>query len=627
MDRTPGAPGTSGRGRDIRRTLHRRVRLKRLLNNETYSAFALIAATVAALVWASIGSSYEQIWGTEIGFTLGDFAFHLSMSEWVDEGLMALFFLMVGLDVRRELTLGELRTKERAVLPVVAALGGLAAPALVFLAVTWGEDFASAWGSVISTDTAFALGMLALIGPRNAPRLRIFVLALAVVDDIGALSVIAVFYTDELDVLALVLGAVGLLAVWALQRMHVWRVFPYAVLGVYTWACFYASGVHATLAGVLIALLMPVYPPRRSDVAIASRVFQLFRQAPQPDMARNVRAMVSYSVPLNQRLSAVLPPYVNYLIVPLFALANAGVQLSGEALGSALTSNLTWGVVLGLVVGKAVGITTAAACVLRFIPSARLPGLDLPRIAGAAALSGMGFTISLLVVGLAIDDGATADQARVGVLLASLVALLVAWAVFRAGDRIRPLPPPAGLRLNREVDPNVDHIRGDEGAPVTFVVHASMSLTYRHDTAEALSEVRRAFGDRLRLVLRHHTTSEEATTAALALEAAGAQGRFWEMHDELTRVRGEIDTESARAAAERVGVDTAEFEERIVRQLDRVRVDDDNLDLQDAEVGSVPIVYINGDRFDGPLNSLALAAGARRALGAPPSRGGPHRHS
>lgn len=599
---------------DYRRTLHRKAVVRRALNNETYSAFALIAATVAALVWANIGTSYDTVWGTEVGFSVGDVSFSLTFSDWVDEGLMAFFFLMVGLDVRRELTLGELRTKERAILPVVAAIGGLVAPALIFLVITHGEDFASAWGSVISTDTAFALGMLALIGPRNAPRLRIFLLALAVVDDIGALSVIAVFYTDDLKVGALALGVVGLVGIWLLQRLQVWKVLPYAVIGVYTWACFYTAGVHATLAGVLIALLMPVYPPRRSDIALATRAFRLFRQAPQPDMARSVRSVVTYAIPLNQRLSAVLPPYVNFLVVPLFALANAGVSLSPQALGDAFTSTLTWGVILGLVVGKAVGITTAAACVLRFIPSSRLPGLDIPRVAGAAVLSGMGFTISLLVVGLAIDDQAVADQARVGVLMASALALFAAWLVFRAGDRFRPLPTPAGTVLNREVNPDTDHIRGPGDAAASVVVYAAMNLPYRHDTADALREVHRTVGDDVQIVFRHHTTTDAAQTAALALEAAGAQGRFWEMHDDLATVLEDIDTEKVRSSAERIGLDVEEFEQRITRQVDRNRVEDDNLDLQDADVGSDPVVYVNGTRFDGPLNSLALSVAVRQSL-------------
>lgn len=603
----------SDQARTVQR-LQRKFRFRRALGNETYSALALVLATVAALVWANSGSSYELFWETDLGFEIGSYSFELSLKEWVDEGLMALFFLMVGLDVRRDLTLGELRTKERAILPVAAALGGLIAPALIFLMITSGEDYASAWGAVISTDTAFALGMLALIGPRNAPRLRVFILALAVVDDIGALSVIAIFYTDSLNIAALMLAGAGLLGVWVLQRRNVWRVAPYAVLGIYTWACLLASGVHATLAGVLIALLMPVYPPRRSDMALATRLFKLFRQAPQPDIARNVRAVVSYTVPLNQRLSSVLPPYVNYLVVPLFALANAGVVLSADALGAAFSSTLTWGVIVGLVIGKALGVTLASACVLKLVPSARLPGLDLPRIAGAAVLSGMGFTISLLVVGLAIQDPATADQARVGVLLASAIALFFAWIVFRVGERLRPLPPPAGIQLERDVDPDADHIRGRLDAPATLVVYAPMSAGYRHDTAEALAEVRNHIGDELRMVLRHHTVSESDTTGALALEAAGAQGKFWEMHDKLTHVRAEIDSEVVSQVAGGLGIDISEFEERIARQIDRTRIDDDNLDLADAETGSAPIVYINGRRFDGPLNSLALAVGVRRAL-------------
>lgn len=594
--------------------VQRRVRLHRVVNDETYAALALAAATVAALVWANIGTSYESFWAIPAGFSLGAFDFRLDLHAWVDEGIMAAFFFMVGLDVRRELSIGELKERQRAVLPVAAAVGGLIVPAALFLLVTHGQGYAHAWGSVISTDTAFALGMLALIGPRNAPRLRVFLLALAVVDDLGALSVIAIFYTEDLRLGALALAAVGLLGVWLLQRAHVWRFTPYAVLGLGIWACVYAAGVHATLAGVLIALLMPVYPPRRRDVRLASIAFHLFRQAPQPNTARMVRDAIAYSVPLNQRLSAVLPPYVNLIVVPLFALSNAGVALSGDSLATAFTSSLTWGVIAGLVVGKLIGITAASALVLRLVPGSRLPGLDLPRIAGVGALAGMGFTISLLVVGLAIEDQALADQARIGVLSASVLALILATAIFRIGDRAAPLDPPAGEHLTRAVDPERDHVRGRPDAPATIVVYAALDEAYRHDTALALAETARALGDDLRIVFRHFTRTDEQRTAALALEAAGAQGRFWEMHDALTRRREPIDTDAVLSVAAQLGIDTDELSDRIARCEDEQRVEDDDLDLEGAEITGSSVLYLDGERFTAPANSLALSTRVRRRL-------------
>ncbi|MED5803851.1 Na+/H+ antiporter NhaA [Gordonia sp. Z-3] len=306
--------------------LRRRRRRNRLFNNETYAAIALLAATIAALIWANVGTGYDAFWHTSAAITVGGSSIDLTLHEWVDEGLMALFFFMVGLDVRREFSLGDLRLPGRAVLPVAAALGGLVVPAVTYLVIAGRTEAADAWGVVISTDTAFALGALALIGPRNAPRLRLFVLALAVIDDIGALTVIGLVYTDELDVVALLWAAVCLAGIWLLQRLGVWRLPPYAFLGVLTWYAVYESGVHATLAGVLIALLMPVRSLRRHDLENATEIFHLFRQAPTPGTALAVRDSLVYAIPLNQRLSAALPRYVNYIVVPLFALANAGMH-------------------------------------------------------------------------------------------------------------------------------------------------------------------------------------------------------------------------------------------------------------------------------------------------------------
>lgn len=257
--------------------LRQRLRQRRILTNETYAAVALVLATAAALVWANVGESYHAVWSTPLSVSAGGISIELTAHEWVDEGLMTAFFFMVGLDVRRDLTLGELRLPGRALLPAAAALGGLIVPALIYLLISLGTGGTHAWGTVISTDTAFALGMLAVVGPRRAPRLRLFLLAFAVIDDIGALLVIALFYSESLNLVALGAAVLGLVGVWGLARRGVWRAPPYLILAVIIWYAFYRSGVHPTLAGVLIALLMPVYGVRSQDVDGASELARLYR--------------------------------------------------------------------------------------------------------------------------------------------------------------------------------------------------------------------------------------------------------------------------------------------------------------------------------------------------------------
>lgn len=600
--------------RDDAAVLRHRLVLNRFFNNDTYAAFALAGATASALIWANIGSTYSSLWETTASIEVGRLGLTLPLAEWVNEGLMTVFFFAVGLDVRRELTIGALRQRRRAILPACCALGGLVVPVVIFLSFTHGLPSSSAWGAVISTDTAFALGMLALVGPSNAPRLRIFLLTLAVLDDIGALTVIAVFYTADLDVGALALAGAGLFVVWMMQRVGVWRMTPYFVVAVATWFATHASGVHATLAGVLVALLMPVYPQHGPDVYRVARFVHLFRQAPNPRAARVVRRTLDYSVPLNQRMSEVLTPYVNFVVVPIFALANAGVALTGAAFHDAAASRLTWGIVVGLVVGKLLGITTAAFLVERFSAASRVPGLDLPRIAGIGALSGMGFTISLLVVKISLGDNRSQAEARVGVLIASAVAFLLAWATFRIGDRVRPLPTPAGRVLQRDVDMERDHVRGPRDASATVVVYAAIDEDYRTRTAEALREVRQQFGDRLRIVFRHHTTDDQALNCALALEAAAQQGRFWDMHDALVKPGGDPDAALTDIARD-VGLDVGRFERSLNTNNRLSRVEDDNLDAQAAGLPASPTIYVQGNRVMGPANSWYLAQLLRGDVG------------
>ncbi len=460
----------------------------------------------------------------------------------------------------------------------------------LFLLVAGGGPSAHAWGTVISTDTAFAIGMLALIGPKEAPRLKLFLLAFAVIDDIGALVVIAVFYAESLNLVALAVAGLGLLGVWYLQRAGVWRVLPYLLLGIATWYAVYRSGVHATIAGVLIALLMPIHTVRSRDLERTNEIFRLFRQTPAPGTAMVAREALAFSIP--PQAAPVLHPAALRQLPrgpPLRAGqrrgGNAGVALSGEAVGAAFASPLTWAVIVDLVLGKLIGVVVGAGVVTVLVPSSRLPGLDLPRVAGVGALSGMGFTISLLVAGLALDDEALADQARIGVLCASLMALVLAAAIFRLGDRFWPLPPPEGETLRRPIDSHCDHIVGDIHAPVTLINYADMTYEGRWRLMEALKGMAPLMEKgKVRLVLRHMAYTPEAINAALALEAANEQGRIWPMHD----------------AAAKAGLDVDELWSRITSETDGAKVTDDGLDVEGLQEDGSPVVYVNGRRGGPP---------------------------
>lgn len=429
------------------------------------------------------------------------------------------------------------------------------------------------------------------------------------VDDIGALLVIGVFYTENLNPLALVGVAAGLLAVWALQRYNVWRAFPYIVIGVFTWYMMFLSGVHTTLTGVLLALLMPVRNISTNEVEQAHEMYRLFSQAPTPRTAGAVRTSMLYIIPLNQRLTALLPPYVNLLIVPLFALANAGVVLSADSMAAAFHSMVTWGVILGLVVGKFVGITLASAIVLKFVPASRLPGLDLPRIAGIGVMSGIGFTISLLVAGLAYADEGDQDfaRARVGVLAASLLALIIAAIIFKIGDKLAPLPVPEGDFLSRKVNPQYDHVCGNPNTEDSLVVYAGLNHEYRKQLAPAITDTWQLIDqDAIAFVFRHQIHNEQEMHAALTLEAADAQGKFRTMLQKLVDYDGDLTETALIECTQDIGLDMTEFWERLHNGTDRARVLFDNSNSVGDEEDGSPVVYHNGKRIHGVVNRWRL---------------------
>ncbi|RBY83581.1 Na+/H+ antiporter NhaA [Geodermatophilus sp. TF02-6] len=596
--------------------------LRRRLRSEAGSAGLLLLATVAALLWANspFGDSYDTFWHTEFAVRLGDAELSLNLQHWVNDGLMVFFFFVVGLEIKRELVMGELTDRRRAAVPAVAALTGLAVPALVYAAFNLGTEAVSAWGVVISTDTAFLLGVLALVGPACPAQLRLFLLTLAIADDVGALSVIALFYTEDLAVGPLALALLGLALMLGLRYLNVWRGPAYLVLGIAVWVAAYESGVHPTLAGVVMALFTPAYPARREEVEVAARRTRAYQQSPNPEFARAARLSIDRSVSASERLQQLWQPWTSFVIVPVFALANAGVALTGDTLRTAATSPVTLGVVAGLVLGKLAGILLGTGLAVRLRLGALAPGLGGLQLAGGAALSGIGFTIALFIVDLALGgDERTADQARVGVLAASVLAALLGWALFRLADHRRP--PGTGGRpvlLDPPVDPARDHVRGPADAPLTLVEYGDFECPFCGRATGTVEELRARFGDRLRYVFRHVPLVDvhpHAELAAEASEAAAAQDRFWDMHDRLFDTQDRLTASDLLDSAAAIGLDVQRFARDLGSGRYARRVQEDVASAEASGVAGTPTFFVGGRRHTGPYDTDTLAAELLAAAG------------
>lgn len=584
-------------------------------------ALLLVASTLVAIVWANAWhEGYEAFWDTHLSVGVADLSLEFTLHALVNDALMAIFFFTVGLEVRREFTIGELTSWSRAMVPVTAALCGLVVPMVLFLLVARGSGWESAWGVVISTDTAFLVGGLALVGPRAAGRLRTFLLALAVVDDIGALSIIALVYTDQFSPLPLLVAAVGMVGIWFTRYVPTGRGPIYATLSVVVWLAFLASGVHPTLAGVAVALLVPVYRPSRQDVEHALSLARTFRQSPTSEYARAAANSLRESISINERLQSAYAPYVAFVILPVFALANAGVQVSGEVLAAAATSPVAWGVVVALVVGKLVGVLGSTVLVRRLGLGELGPGLTTSRLAGGAALCGVGFTLSLFIIDLAIDDPAVQNEARVGVLVASVLAFALATAIFRATERTAR-GAEVGQVLQRPVDPARDHVYGPPDAPLTLVEYGDFQCGFCLKTAGTIQEVVGELGGRMRYVWRHAPLVRyhpNAVAAAEASEAAALQGRFFEFERALF-----VDQEHQQPAdilrrAEELGLDMARFERDLTSSAVAARVRDDMLDAEAMDITAVPTLFINGRRHTGPHDARSLLLALEEAVEAAP---------
>jgi NhaA family Na+:H+ antiporter len=417
----------------------------RFFRLESAGGIVLIACAVLAVVLANspLAHAYHHFWETKLSLGLGAWSVSHTLHHWINDGLMAVFFFLVGLEIKREALIGELASLRRAALPAAAALGGMVVPALLYTALNAGGPGASGWGIPMATDIAFALGVLALMGPRVPLALKVFLTALAIVDDIGAVLVIAVFYTSQIAWAALAAGLVVLGLSALANRLGVRGPVPYILLGLVVWSCFLASGVHATVAGVLMAMTIPSRTRIDADEFLvhADRNVATFRAAAgeggsvltnmEQQMALQglESATEAAQAPL-QRIEHDLHRPVAFGIVPLFALANAGVSVSG-GVGEALSNPVTLGIILGLVIGKPVGITLFSWLAVR-AGMAELPaGVTWKAIHAVSWLGGIGFTMSLFVAGLAFPDGGLVDEAKVGIFAASIVAALGGWLLLR----------------------------------------------------------------------------------------------------------------------------------------------------------------------------------------------------
>jgi Na+/H+ antiporter NhaA len=576
------------------------------------AAALLLTFTVIAIVWANSpwAQTYWALLDIPIEFGVGDHHVEMTVKHVVNDALMTFFFFIVGLEVTREFTIGELTDRSRAAVPVIAAAAGLILPAVVFLAFNPSGENAHAWGVVISTDTAFLVGALAVIKPMFPARLRLFLLTLAVVDDVGALIVIAVFYSDSIQVGPLLTALVLLVALALVRYLPAARGPAYAVLGIALWIALYLAGIHPTLAGVAVAVLIPVFTPERAPVERAVEQIRVFRQSPNSQYARAASRSLRESISINERMQTAVGPAVSFVILPLFALVNAGVVLDAHSLSTAVRSPLTWGIIAGLVVGKFVGITGATWLVRRTGLGELAPGLSLRRIAGGAALSGIGFTISLFIVDIAIDDPDRQDQARIGVLAASAIAFTLGWAIFRITDWLSP-PEPVGLKLLRPVDPARDHTRGRVDAPLTLVEYGDFECPFCSRATGMIDEVRSHFGDDLLYVWRHFPLERahpRAFDAARACEAAALQGRFWEMAHELFDHQDDLEWSDIYRYAVAAGCDIEQFDNDVRVHSSKVlhRVEDDAEDAEAMDLNSTPTLFVNGIRHRGPWDAASL---------------------
>ncbi|MDQ6731348.1 MAG: Na+/H+ antiporter NhaA [Actinomycetota bacterium] len=602
--------------------------LRDFMRTQSGSAAILSAGAVVALLWINLDAgSYGRVWSTPLSIRIGGSGITQDLRHWVNDGLMTFFFFVTGLEARREFDLGELRDRRRLLLPMVAGIGGMLVPVLIFLIIA-GGGARGGWGAAMSTDTAFALGMLALVGRRFPDNLRAFILTVAVVDDLVALVVITIVFTTALDVSAVAVagGALAVLLVMRSARIRIGLL--YAFFGVVAWVALQRSGVDPVVIGLIMGLLTIAYPANRADLERATDLFRVFREQPTSGFARSARAGLSSAISPNERYQQIYHPITSFVIVPLFALANAGIVLNSSFLSSAYGSPITLGIIAAYLLGKPLGISLASVLVGRGTRGRVLPPVGWGSVLGGAAIAGIGFTVSLLIATLAFT-GPQLAQAKLGILSTLLGGPLVSAIVLRLTRKL-----PRGMRLRAivgsssvivdlavAVDPARDHIRGPQDARVTLLEYGDLECPFCGQAETAIREVLRDFGE-VRYVWRHLPLNDvhpHAQLAAEAAEAAAAQGRFWDMHDALLSHQDRLTVRDLLAEADALGLDHDRFTADLRKRsgTDRIAQDVESADL--SGVSGTPSFFINGHRYQDAYDVASLSravklAGARSVL-------------
>jgi Na+/H+ antiporter NhaA len=597
--------------------------LRDFLRTQSGSAAILLAGALAALAWINIDAgSYDRVWQTTLSIRVGGSGISQDLRQWVNDGLMTLFFFVVGLEARREFDLGELRDRRRLALPLLAGLGGMVVPVAIYLLINASGSGRAGWGAAMSTDTAFALGMLAIVGRRFPNSLRAFLLTVAVVDDLVALIVITVVFTKHGDMaaLAVALGVVAVILSVRAARVHNGAI--YAVLGVTAWVALQRSGVDPVVIGLAMGLLTIAYPASRADLERATDLFRVFREQPTEEFASSARAGLRSAISPNERYQQLYHPFTSYVIVPLFALANAGVVISAGFLSHAYTSPITLGIIAAYLIGKPLGISGTAWLLTRMTRGQIRPTVGWGSVLGGGAVAGIGFTVSLLIATLAFH-GPQLDVAKVGVLSTLVGAPLVSALVLRA---TRKLPRSLRMRaivgsseaivdLAVPVDPERDHIRGPDDATVTLLEYGDLECPYCGQAESVIRELLSDFGE-LRYVWRHLPLNDvhpHAQIAAEAAEAAAAQGHFWDMHDLLLRQQDDLGVKSLIRAAESLRLDMDVFREHLRKRKGGARIAEDVESADMSGVSGTPSFFINGQRHQGAYDVVTLSKAVRLA--------------
>ena len=596
--------------------------MRAFLTTEAGSSGVLAAAIVAALAWANLGpGSYDEFWHTHLAFSFGGHEFGLELQEWINSGLMTLFFLVVGLEARREFDLGDLRDRTRFVLPVIAGVAGMVMPVLIYLAFNHGGSGAHGWGVAMSTDTALALGLLALVGRGVPDRVRVFLLTVFVVDDLIALLVIAVVYSENISLTPLLIAIVAFAAVLVAAFFKLRHPFVYVALGIVTWGALLTSGVDPVVAGLAIGLTASAYSPGREELEQATGLFRLFREQPTAELARTATVGLTSTLSPNARLQHFYHPWTSYLIVPLFGLANAGVTIDMTFLSRAIKSPITLGIILGYVLGKPFAVIVTSSLLARFSGGRIRPLVGWAGVAGSGTIAGIGFTVSLLIATLAFD-GPELAEAKVGLLSAVVLSSAVTWVVFRVAKMLSPARKAKALLgdvdqlvdLIDPVDPERDHVRGPETASVTLVEYGDFECPYCGLAEPVVRDLLQ--DDDLRYVWRHLPLTDvhpRAQIAAEAAEAAGAQGLFWEMHDLLLEHQEDLLPKDLMAYAEQLGLDMQRFHDDVKRHVAAARVAQDVESADLSGVSGTPTFFINGQRHYGAYDVPTLTTAIKTA--------------